>query len=93
MQNAFIERFNGTYRRIVLDAHVFETINEARDITEEFIYDYNNKRPHDSLGGLSPIMFKQKNIDLLKTLSEFPTSQHSNNNNKLIKKSTFEQSN
>ena len=92
-QNAFVERFNGTYRRHVLDAYLFETINEAREITEAFTHDYNHHRPHDSLGGLSPIMYKQKNIDLLKTRNEFPTNQHSKNNNKLIKKSTFEQSN
>jgi len=65
-QNAFIERFNGTYRRNVLDAHVFEDLNQVRDITEDWIYDYNNNRPHDSLGGLSPIMFKQKNNEQLK---------------------------
>lgn len=91
-QNAFVERFNGTYRRHVLDAYLFDTIQEARDITEDFWHDYNHFRPHDSLGNMPPVMFKQKNIDLLKTLAEFPTSQHScnsNNNEKLNEKSTF----
>jgi putative transposase len=89
MQNAFIERFNGTYRRNVLDAHLFETINQARDITEEFIYDYNNHRPHDSLGGLSPVMFKQKNQLLHEPPPEEAHVRLNINLNNLNKKSTF----
>lgn len=60
MQNGYIERFNGTYRRNILDAYVFETLTELREQTEAFIDDYNNHRPHDSLGRVTPKMYAEK---------------------------------
>ncbi len=53
-QNAFIERFNRTYRTEVLDFYLFRTLNEAREITERWLMEYNNERPHESLNNLTP---------------------------------------
>jgi putative transposase len=59
-QNAFIERFNRTYRHEVLSAHIFENLNQVKDITEQWIKIYNEDRPHAALGKLSPIHYRQQ---------------------------------
>ena len=56
-QNAYIERFNRSYRQDVLDAYVFSSLEEIRRVTEEWIEDYNTARPHDSLGRVPPLTF------------------------------------
>jgi putative transposase len=50
------KRLNRTYREQVLDAYIFESIDDVRDVTEEWMYDYNFMRPHSSLNGLPPKM-------------------------------------
>ncbi len=56
-QNAYIERFNRTYREDVLDAYLFTSLQETRKITEAWIEEYNAMRPHQALGNLSPYQF------------------------------------
>lgn len=57
MQNGFIERFNRSYRQAVLDMYVFQTLNEVREQTEMWLREYNEERPHDALGDMTPREF------------------------------------
>jgi len=56
-QNAYIERFNRTYRTEVLNAHLFESVAELQAITDAWLVVYNQERPHDSLGRVPPLTF------------------------------------
>jgi putative transposase len=53
-QNAYIESFNGIYRKHVLDAFLFETLEEVQDTTDQWRYHYNTEKPHASLLDLTP---------------------------------------
>ena len=57
-QNAFIERFNRTYRNEVLDLYIFKSLHDVNEITENWIGLYNNERPHDSLNDMTPTEYK-----------------------------------
>ena len=56
-QNAYIERFNRSYRTEVLHAHLFESVAELRALTDTWLRIYNSERPHDSLGRVPPLTF------------------------------------
>ncbi len=56
-QNCFIESFNGTLRDECLNLHWFPALSHARRIIEDWRLDYNEARPHSSLGNLTPNEF------------------------------------
>ena len=56
-QNAYIERFNRTFRPEVLNRYVFTSLHEVRRMAEDWRHRYNHQRLHRSLGGLSPVAY------------------------------------
>jgi hypothetical protein len=50
----YLSRLNRTFREDVLDAFLFNSLQEVREITEQWIEEYNAIRPHDALEGLPP---------------------------------------
>lgn len=58
-QNAYIERFNRTYRQEVLGAYLFDDLEQVREITADWLRTYNEERPHDALGRIPPTQFRE----------------------------------
>lgn len=59
-QNAYIERKNGSLRRELLNAYLFYSIRQVRAMTEAWRTDYNEDRPHGSLGYLPPVKYVEQ---------------------------------
>ncbi len=57
MQNGYIESFNGKYRDEHLNEGWFQTLQEAREAEAIWRRDYNEVRPHSSLGRIPPAKF------------------------------------
>ena len=57
VDNAFIESFNGSLRDECLNTNWFLSIEDAQDKLEAWRVDYNEYRPHSSLGNMTPAEF------------------------------------
>ncbi len=60
VQNAFIESFNGKLRDECLNENYFTSLTDAKTTIEAWRKDYNDTRPHSSLGDLTPTEFAMK---------------------------------
>lgn len=56
-QNAYIESFNGRFREECLNLNWFTTLEEAKEIIEDWREDYNRCRPHSSIRYQTPEAF------------------------------------
>lgn len=61
-QNAHIERFNRTYREEVLEQYLFTLLDHVREATWWRMIEYNEERPHDALGDMTPSEARQKSV-------------------------------
>ena len=53
-ENGHIESFNGKLRDVLLNREIFSTLAEATIMIEEWRREYNQVRPHSSLGYRPP---------------------------------------
>ena len=57
VQNAFIERFNRTYREEVFDAYLFVSTQDVQQLSDAWLVTYNEHRPHDAPGLVPPLTY------------------------------------
>ncbi len=72
-QNAFIERFNRSYRTEVLNRWLFGSLDEVRKITRQWIITYNEERPHHALAHLPPAVYRERLLAELNSTLQLST--------------------
>lgn len=60
MQSGYVERFNGSFRTEILDAYTFGSLDDVRELAHEWMESYNYERPHDSLNGVPPALYREQ---------------------------------
>lgn len=62
MQNGYIERFNGSCRKELLDMYVFGSIYEVEQLAWQWKENYNFNRPHKALNFKTPMEVRNKHF-------------------------------
>ncbi|MDP9132604.1 MAG: integrase core domain-containing protein, partial [Nitrospirota bacterium] len=70
VQNAFIERFNGTFRDECLNEHWFLTLREVQVVIAAWRREYNEERAHSTIGNVTPMEFIQNHQDGTQAVQE-----------------------
>lgn len=88
MQNAYIERLNKTYREDILDAFLFDELEELRLLSDGWSWTYNYELPHGSIQDMTPKEYARElavnsgKLPTHKASKEFTTiNSHSNSSN------------
>ena len=71
-QNAYVERFNRTFREDVLDLHIFDSLEQVQELATEWCW-YNRDRPHSALRGETPWGHRLKWLEAQSPSSTEPT--------------------
>ena len=81
-QNGYIESFNGSLRDECLNEEIFDSLSDARRTLALWRYDYNNVRPHSSLGNKTPAearrALEQSDGSALGALAQHEANQYQN---------------
>jgi len=70
--NAYIESFNARFRLECLNEHWFLSLEDARERIEVWRKDYNENRPHSSLGNISPVEYAEQKCATEPVMTQLP---------------------
>lgn len=74
-ENGYIESFNGRLRDELLNAELFRSVAEAKLLATNWRLEYNHRRPHGSLGGMTPAGFAAAS-HAEPSVAALPAAQH-----------------
>jgi len=87
-ENGYIESFNGRLRDDLLNRELFYSVKEAKVMVESWRLEYNNHRPHSSLGYMTPVTYAASCKPPGSATLHLPVCRIKNMDNSLIKGGT-----